>query len=1302
MATLVLSSVGSAIGGALLPSGLSILGATVSGAALGGALGAGLGSYVDGQLFGSSASAEGPRLNDLHVMASTEGAPVPRVYGRARLAGQVIWATDYKEHVSRRSSGGGKGGGGSSATVTEYSYSVSFAVGLCEGEVTRIGRIWADGKPLPLSGLAWRLHKGGETEQPDPLIEAIEGADAAPACRGTAYVVFEDMDVTPFGNRIPQLSFEVFRALSEVEGMVRAVTMIPGAGEFVYDTSPQREILSETSSRALNVHTSEARADWHVALDDLEATCPNAKAVSLVVSWFGDDLRCGHCTVRPKVEIGHKITQPGHWSVAGLGRAAAQTVSTIDGRPAYGGTPSDASVVRALQDIKARGLAAVFYPFVMMDVAAGNELPDPWSAAGAQAVYPWRGRITCDPAPGRDGTPDKTSAAATQVAAFFGSTTPTGSEWSYRRMVLHYAQLCADAGGVDAFLIGSELKALTQVRSAAGTYPAVAALKTLAADVRAILGPATKISYAADWSEYAGHAPGDGTGDLYFHLDPLWADANVDFIGIDNYAALTDWRDGHAHLDATAGWRSIYDLDYLRSRIAGGEDFDWYYASESDRAAQIRTPITDGTYGKPWVWRAKDIKSWWQNEHYNRPGGAEAATPTGWVPQSKPVWFTELGCPAVDKGANQPNVFVDPKSAESALPHFSRGTRDDFMQRRFIEAQMSYWNPVHADHVAGANPVSAVYGGRMVDPARIFLWTWDARPFPAFPDRTDIWADGENWRLGHWLNGRMGAAPLADLAAAIMREAGFEDFDVGELGGTVEGFVVDRIMSPRAALEPLMLAHFFDAAETQGRIRFRHFGDAPVFALTPGMLAVGEASAAPGYALTRGQETELPLAAKLAYIDGGGEYRQAAVEARRLAGSSERVAATTLPMVLTQATAQGIADIWMQKAWSERERAALSLPPSLLALDPGDVVTLDLPHRAARIRLTEISDAGAREARGVESEASLYGPVTAPVRTSRPAAAPSYGTPLAVLMDLPLLTGEETPHAPRVAVAADPWPGGVAFFKSAGAGFAFDRVVTRAATLGQTLTPLMPGPVGRWDEVNEFTVALSSGEIASADALSVLAGANAAALETPEGDWEILQFREALLVAAGEMKLSGLLRGQAGTEAAMRAPLAPGARFVLLDAAVSELGMSDAERGLARVWAYGPAPLPRDDATYASVTRAFEGVGLRPLSPVHLRAWRDADGHIEIAWIRRTRIGGDSWSGLDVPLAEETERYEIEIRDGAAVKRVLAAIEQQASYAAAEQIADFGGADFPALEIAVYQLSARFGRGTGGHATVAL
>ena len=78
-------------------------------------------------------------------------------------------------------------------------------------------------------------------------------------------------------------------------------------------------------------------------------------------------------------------------------------------------------------------------------------------------------------------------------------------------------------------------------------------------------------------------------------------------------------------------------------------------------------------HGKPWVFRSKDLRGWWSNPHFDRPGGVETATPTAWVPQSKPIWFTELGCPAVDKGDNQPNVFFDPKSSESLLPPYSRG-----------------------------------------------------------------------------------------------------------------------------------------------------------------------------------------------------------------------------------------------------------------------------------------------------------------------------------------------------------------------------------------------------------------------------------------------------------------------------------------------------------------------------------------------------------------------------------------------------------------------------------------------------
>ena len=120
------------------------------------------------------------------------------------------------------------------------------------------------------------------------------------------------------------------------------------------------------------------------------------------------------------------------------------------------------------------------------------------------------------------------------------------------------------------------------------------------------------------------------------------------------------------------------------------------------------------------------------------------------------------------------------------------------------------------------------------------------------------------------------------------------------------------------------------------------------------------------------------------------------------------------------------------------------------------------------------------------------------------------------------------------------------------------------------------------------------------------------------------------------------------------------------------------------------------------MTRSFDGVGLRPLSPVHIRAVRGMDGAVNLNWIRRTRKGGDSWQGLDVPLAEEMEAYEVEIRDGATVKRVIAAILPAASYSAAGQIADFGSTAFASLDVTIYQLSRSAGRGTGRSARLDL
>lgn len=1315
MATLALAAAGAAVGSAVLPAGLSVLGATITGATLGSQIGALAGSYVDQALFGASGetrTVEGPRLQHLHVTSSTEGAAIPRVYGRVRLGGQIIWATDFEEEVrtTSESSGGGKGisgGGGGSIDRVEYRYYANFAVGICEGEISGLGRVWADGTEIDLSRFVTRVYRGSEDQAVDALIAAREGPGNAPAFRGTAYIVFERLALAEFGNRLPQLSFEVYRSVETFGEEIRGVVLIPGSGEFVYAPEPVVRTFGYGGTKAENVHTLQGGSDWQVAIDQLQTELPNAKNISLIVSWFGTDLRAGHCQVRPGVDIAEKRTEPTAWRVAGLTRSQAHLISRHNGKPAYGGTPDDKSVIEAIRDLNRRGIAVTLTPFLMMDVPEENTLANPYGGS-VQPPYPWRGRITCHPAPGQPGGPDQTATAGEQVAAFVGAAqvgdfTISGEtisysgpdEWSYRRMILHLAHLAKVAGGVDAFVIGTELRGLTWVRDAPGSYPFVTALQNLASEVKELLGAGVKITYAADWSEYFGHQPQDGTGDVTFHLDPLWASPAIDAIGIDCYWPLADWRDGNGHLDQLDGHASIHDLDYLRSNLAGGEGFDWYYASQADRDAQVRTPITDGA-GKPWMFRYKDIKSWWSNRHYNRPGGVELATPTAWVPESKPIWFMEIGCPATDKGANQPNVFVDPKSSETSLPYYSTGVRDDLMQRSYVRAMISGFDPDSDGYVEGLNPFSTVYGGRMVDCKRIFVYCWDARPFPAFPHNQDAWGDGENWRLGHWLNGRLANAPLGQLVTTILRDFEFHEFDASGLQGMVPGYVIDRAMSARDALQPLGLAYFFDAIESGGDITFRHRGAGAVTVDLEECDLVERGSSEPLATLVRAQETDLPGSAKLNYISGSWDYQQAVAEARRLVGTSGRLGRADVPIVLDEEHATRIAESWLFEAWASRERASLTLPPSFIALEPGDVVRLKRHGTERLLRIIEIGDHGAREIEARSIDPEVYAGRTAPVRPGKPAGPVDIGEPRVEFLDLPFSGSEGGGPAGYFAATKSPWPGAVALYGSPeAAGYRLRGIAGGPAILGETLEALAAGPVSRIDHGTQLKVSVTGGELHSVSRLQMLAGANAAAVRNAAGEWEVLQFEQAELVAPGTYVLSGLLRGQAGSEAAMPVAgtlLDAGAPFVMLNGAVARIELGVDELKLPYVWRYGPANRDLADPAYGQRQHTFAGIGLRPYAPVHVRARRNGND-IVLSWVRRTRIGGDSWETPDVPLAEESERYEIEILDAAGnAVRTLGSDAPTLTYPAGDQVADFGSVQMQ-VSVRIVQLSAIFGRG---------
>ena len=553
---------------------------------------------------------------------------------------------------------------------------------------------------------------------------------------------------------------------------IQAVTMIPAATEWgyapyevlrdqittgvefvvtenaysVYDSS---QWLIQYSQAASEGRIGGAACDWATSLNSLQNQLTNCNLVNLYVAWYGNDLRAGSCTLTPGVTRPDFGEVPHEWGCNGLQRDTAHLVSTVNGSAAFGGTPDDQSVVAAIRDLKARGLQVCLTPFILMDIPAGNALPDPYSGGTGQSVYPWRGRITK-----QYSTADKSPEVATEVASFVAQ---------YRNFVLYYANLCASAGGVDVFLLGTELRGLTWLRDAEGSYPFVSALVQLAADVKAIL-PNAQLSYAADWSEWFGHQPPDGSGDVFFHLDPLWSHSNIAAVAFDNYWPLSDWRDTAPNIDEVVKpdgtLTAITDYDYLMGNVQGGEGYAWYYASQADRTSQTRSPITDGAYNKPWIYRYKDIWNWWSNQHFDRLGGVESSSPTAWVPQSKPIWFTELGCPSVNKGSNQPNVFYDPKSSESAVPYFSDGTSDYLIQRRYLDSMLRFFNPSDPEFTEDRNPQSTLYSGRMVDLTRVMIYTWDARPYPYFPLYTSVWSDGPNWIFGQWIGGKLSTYAL--------------------------------------------------------------------------------------------------------------------------------------------------------------------------------------------------------------------------------------------------------------------------------------------------------------------------------------------------------------------------------------------------------------------------------------------------------------------------------------------------------------------------------------------------------------
>ncbi len=473
---------------------------------------------------------------------------------------------------------------------------------------------------------------------------------------------------------------------------------------------------------------------------------PECTTVSLVCAWFFNSEDASACNIYPSTNylLGEiradrrRCIVADHWRVSGLTEQDYPGIIPLPALPGttnfvYGGTPSDPSIVRCIQDLKARGFQVVFYPFLLghglgLPLARADHLFARRFERGDQR----RRRLS------RIGD-DRPTSRRDKVNLTVGySGEPF--DWTYRRMILHYANLCVVAGGVNLFVIGSELRGLETIRgpgwTQAGTtdgsgkaiwdYPFVAGLIALADDVRSVFDGAglTKnlsglenlVTYSADWSSWMGwQHPGENG--QWPHLDQLWAHANIDLVVFDNYLPLSDWTTGGGGLDVVnwsapapsgswppstdtmnglglSGMPTIYSIALPQGEHRGRAIFQLVLqrrgrnrgqrprserlgahgvAAAGDRLAQARNPY----YPNQQILANKQFRWWWNNTHqavYDDGDGrlvaARRRKPSGSRSRNRSS-SSSMAFRPVDKATNQPNVFFDAKSTESATPFWS-------------------------------------------------------------------------------------------------------------------------------------------------------------------------------------------------------------------------------------------------------------------------------------------------------------------------------------------------------------------------------------------------------------------------------------------------------------------------------------------------------------------------------------------------------------------------------------------------------------------------------------------------------
>ena len=381
---------------------------------------------------------------------------------------------------------------------------------------------------------------------------------------------------------------------------------------------------------------------------------------------------------------------------------------------------------------------------------------------------------------------------------------------------------------------------------------------------------------------------------------------------------------------------------------------------------------------------------------------------------------------------------------------------------------------------------------------------------------------------------------------------------------------------------------------------------------------------------------------------------------------------------------------------SEKTEIEFAVPYARGDIEPGDIWTLDGGADVVDVRIGELSGEGVLKMKGTNA-APLAGTAATPIDFTRPP--PTLAETAAT--DFELIDAHmwrDGDDGPGFIAAAWPrrsgvnWGGGVIYRSSDPLAFndefAALTVASKAAAVQGILGDIPSA--NYWDRVNELTVQMISGTPEAATEAQVLAGANPVWVQCGAlaGEWELIQFADAVENGDGTWTLSTLLRGRRGTEH-LTGEHTHGDRAIWADAAAARR-VGGASVGVNLFYLSASIGARQDASTKRSFTNHSRG--LRPYSVADVRGARDGSKNLTVTWVRRSRLQG-AVDRTTVPLGEDAEEYEVDIMDGSSVVRTISGLSSEtAAYTAAQQVTDFGAEQNP-VTVRVYQISAAFGRG---------